>query len=437
MVSIRWLLGRARDARVWRPEHARLLWYQIARRNAGDAAGVTDHDHLVGAARWLERAQDASDDGGVCGRYSLSDGWTSSYPETTGYLVPTFLALARELGDDRFTHRAARCLEFLLAVQLPNGAFPAGEVHENTIHPSVFNTAQVLCGLAAWHAATGEPRALQAAHRAAEWLVSMQDPDGAWRKHVYMGVAATYSAHASCWVAELGDHSGVPGYLEAAARHLDWVLQHHDAETGWFDLAGFSAQDHEARRALTHTIAYTLWGVLRASEVLGRPEGMAAVNRAALGLASRLEYSGWLPGVLDHRWRGRAHYACLSGNAQMALVWFRLYRHNGSVVMLNAALKALDLIKRAQPLSSRDPNIWGGIPGSDPVWGEYLYNAFPNWAAKFFVDALLEKRRTLGQLAKREQAASPQTWPARSPTCRPNEANSGSGEGDTIRRQSR
>ena len=35
-------------------------------------------------------------------------GWTSSYPETAGYIIPTFLALARELGDSRFLDGAAR-----------------------------------------------------------------------------------------------------------------------------------------------------------------------------------------------------------------------------------------------------------------------------------------------------------------------------------------
>ena len=73
-------------------------------------------------------------------------------------------------------------------------------------------------------------------------------------------------------------------------------------------------------------------------------------------------------------------------------------RRTGNAVFLNAAFKALELGKRAQPMHARDADIRGGIPGSDPIWGDYLYNAFPNWAAKFFVDALLEKRRVLKDL---------------------------------------
>jgi hypothetical protein len=336
----------------------------------------------------------------------LDRGWTSSYPETTGYIVPTFLALARELGDNCFVDRAARCVEFLLRLQLSEGAFPAGEIHENTARPSVFNTAQVLCGLLAWHAATHDLRALVAAHRAADWLVSVQDTDGAWRKHVYLDAAATYHAHASCWLAEFGRHSGTPTYREAAVRHLEWVLRHRDSQTGWFDLAGFTADEHAARRALTHTIAYTLWGVLRTSEILGRDDGVAAVRHAALAIARRLELSGRLPAILDYRWRGQADYACLSGNAQMALVWMRLHRGDYGAVLLNAAFKALDHVKRAQPMFARDRHIRGGVAGSDPIWGQYLYNAFPNWATKFLVDALLEKIWLVKDLPHRRRG----TW---------------------------
>ena len=31
----------------------------------------------------------------------------------------------------------------------------------------------------------------------------------------------------------------------------------------------------------------------------------------------------------------------------------------------------------------------GGLPGSFPTWGQYMRFALPNWAAKFYLDALL------------------------------------------------
>jgi hypothetical protein len=391
--------ARRLAAQVWRAGGgSRLLRSGLTDRRRNREAGLVDRDHLLAAADWLCRAQDVMHDGGVCGRYSLHGGWSSSYPETTGYIIPTFLSLAEELGDKLFEDRAARCVRFLLAVQLPEGAFPAGEIRDNAIKPSVFNTAQVLGGLTAWHRSTGDSASLEAADRAAAWLCSVQGPDGAWRRHVYGGVAASYTAHAACWLAEFGEYRGIDPYLSAAGRHLDWVLGQQDPASGWFDLAGFEMADHAARRAVTHTIAYTLWGALRTSEILGRSDGIAAVTEAANQVARGLERTGWLPGVLDYRWRGCAPYACLTGNAQMALTWLRLYRRNHSAELLGAACKALDLVKCAQQMFTSDRDIRGGIPGSDPIWGEYIRDAVPNWAAKFFIDALLEKQWALEEL---------------------------------------
>jgi folate-dependent phosphoribosylglycinamide formyltransferase PurN len=389
------------DSAAQRPSHLRLLVEQVVGRDRNQRAGYTDRDHLKGAASWLERAQDAMDDGGIAGRYLLGNGWTSSYPETTGYLIPTLLDLEAVAGLPGFRDRAGRAVDFLLDLQLDEGAFPGAEVHENTRAPSIFNTAQILTGLVAWHRATGDERTLEAADRAGAWLVGCQDSDGAWRKHTYLGMSPTYTAHASCWLAELGQYLDSKPYLEAARKHLEWVLSHVDAETGWFDGCGFNEEQHSRREGFTHTIAYTIWGVLMNSEILEHEQGLAAVERAAWAVARRLELSRGLPGVLDHRWRKGSDSACLTGNAQMALIWMRLFERSGDERLLNAALKAIDLVKAAQPMNSAEAGIRGGVPGSDPVWGEYLRLGLPNWAVKFFVDALLVKERVMRGVADR------------------------------------
>jgi hypothetical protein len=393
------------DARIWKASHLGLMWSHVASRPRRTAPGATDRDHLRASVEWLERAQDVTGDGGVSGRYLLKTGWTTSYPETTGYIIPTFLALAEHFGEPRFRERARRSVEFLLPLQMSEGAFPGGEMDAKPARASAFNTGQILAGLTAWHAATGDRATLAAAERAAEWLASIQDEDGAFRRHTYLGLASTYSAHASCWLAEFGRHANHQPSLTAASRHLDWVLRNQDAETGWFDGAGFSTADHAQRVAVTHTIAYTIWGVLASSIALGREDGVEAARRAADRVARRLEISGWLPGRLDHRWRPAARFACLTGNAQMALIWFRLYERTGDGRFVNAALKALDQIKAAQRLDSAESGIRGGVPGSDPLWGDYIRLGLPNWAAKFFIDALLAKQKAVEQLRRHARSA--------------------------------
>ena len=53
-----------------------------------------------------------------------------------------------------------------------------------------------------------------------------------------------------------------------------------------------------------------------------------------------------------------------------------------------AIVRALDCVMSTQDVAARDPGIRGGIKGSHPVWGRYAPMSLPNWAAKFFVDAM-------------------------------------------------
>lgn len=402
------MLERLKDVarqRPWLPDHGSLLLRQSFDRNRNVRSSYSDHDHLLAAARWLCAAQDSQGDGGIAGRYRLDRGWTSSYPETTGYLVPTLLALDKVLPGSAYAGRAARAIDFLLKVQLPDGSFPGMEITENTTEPAAFDTGQILNGLTAWHRETGDPRALAAAERAARWLIEAQDSDGAYRKHTYLAMPTTYTAHLTCWLAEWGAYAKDESSLRAAERHLDWVLS-QAAPNGWIAKMGFNREQHEADEAYTHTIAYTIWGVLLISLLTGRNDGLAVAERAAEGMLRLTEISHRLPGVVSN-FKTRNKAVCLTGNAQMALIWFKLHSLKPNLRFVNGALKAIDLIKAAQPMTGRNLGITGGIAGSDPIGGPYIINAFPNWAAKFFIDALLEKQFVLDELAAKQPAIGP------------------------------
>jgi Beta-L-arabinofuranosidase, GH127 len=391
-LSVRGTLRSALGTGFWRPSSAQAL---IATRPGRSRSGPspTAEERLAAAAEWLRRAQDATGDGGVSWSYDLRRGWAPSYPETTGYIIPTMLALAARSGDDDFRRRAGKAVEFLARIQLPNGAFPAGTRGERSPRPSVFNTGQIINGLTNWYAATKDESILGLARAAADWLLEVQDEDGAWRRFGYLGYPVTYTAHASCWLAELGVVADEPSYREAALRHIGWVIAQCDRESGWFERSGFSEADHRAHRAVTHTYAYTVWGVLDVGVALGRPEFVAAARRSAVALAELTLAGGWLPGIVDASWSGRSNYACLTGNAQMALIWMRLAEIEQDPRFDLAARRVLELVGDAQAVRQRNPGIRGGIPGSDPIWGSYMPSTLPNWAAKFYIDALLTARR--------------------------------------------
>jgi hypothetical protein len=68
---------------------------------------------------------------------------------------------------------------------------------------------------------------------------------------------------------------------------------------------------------------------------------------------------------------------------------------------LNAAYNLLDDVAATQDVGARGRPHHGGIKGSQPIYGRYAPLQYPNWATKFFIDALLAKREVLSGNANR------------------------------------
>jgi hypothetical protein len=75
----------------------------------------------------------------------------------------------------------------------------------------------------------------------------------------------------------------------------------------------------------------------------------------------------------------------------MALVWLRMARRYERPELAGAAERSLDFVLRHQAGGRAQDQVAGALPGSVPLWGDYFPWAFPNWGAKFLIDALLEK----------------------------------------------
>src|SRR5205814_287313 len=112
---------------------------------------------------------------------ALGTPFLPSYPETTGYIIPTMLELAEYFNDSDFERRALEMGDWEIAIQMDNGAVMGGTVNADP-SPAVFNTGQVLLGWAALYRRTRDTRFRDAARRAVDWLLETQDPDGNWRR---------------------------------------------------------------------------------------------------------------------------------------------------------------------------------------------------------------------------------------------------------------
>ena len=366
--------------RLHRPEALGLLLHDLTgrRRPVQNA-----RRHLVEAAEWILGAQAATPDDGVAGAYTFEDGWVASYPETTGYIVPTLLATAEVLEEPRYGAHALRMAGWLLTVQYDGGGFP-GHFVDRRHPPIVFNTGQILFGLVAAHQATGDERFLVAARRAGDWLLETQDPDGAWRKFDYRGQVHTYNTRTAWALVELGLCAQRDEYVKGGERNLDWALGQQEPN-GWFRECTLTP----GRDPNLHAIAYTSQGLLEAGLRLDRSDYVAAGRRTCDAVLVRMRASGWIAGTFDRSWRGTARWSCLTGNAQMSAQWLRLRAVTGESAYLEAGLRANHFLKSLHDCETPNRHVRGAVKGSHPIWGRYLFGSFPNWAAKFFMDALL------------------------------------------------
>lgn len=348
---------------------------------------LDDQDRLLAlsaAADWMARAQDHSGDGGL-GSYHLIDGWGRTYPETTGYSVPTLLALAGALHRPDLAERAERAGATLLGLQRDDGGWQGGRVGEQ--RPSVvFNTAQVIRGMLALHRHTGREELLVAARRAAGWIAATQEPDGSWRRANFMGQARVYDSYVDAPLLLVHQVTGDPLSRTAAVRNLEWVVgRQHD--NGWFADADNTVKHND--RPIIHTIAYTIDGLVECGELLGDGRWIDAAHAAAIRLRERFLERGVLNGRYDRHWRGSEAFIT-TGGAQLAVVWERLARHREAVAYREAAARMRALLVHLQRRSEEGPDdARGALPGSFPLWGRYEKFAFPNWATKYLADALL------------------------------------------------
>lgn len=340
---------------------------------------------LDDAIRWLMIAQKNMSDDGM-GSYHLVDGWSSSYPETSGYIIPTLMVYGGLTGNDESIQTALKVAEWLLFIQKESGGWQGGRVNEQKPE-IVFNTGQVIRGMLAAYAHTQDDRFLKAATKAGDWLCQVQSKQGYWKMHALMENERVYDTYVDAPLLMLSDHTRDKKYAQHAIKNLDWVVDHKQHANAWFEDCDNTIKHND--RPILHTIAYTIDGLLDSGIHLENDKYKQAALQPAIRLRDIFIRDGKLHGRYDANWAG-SEYMILTGCAQMSIVWQKLFVLTGDQQFFDAALGMNTLLANIQnrQLSGSD-NTKGAIPGSFPIWGKYEPFAFPNWATKYFADALI------------------------------------------------
>lgn len=340
----------------------------------------SNREHVRAACDWLLHAQAVVGGGGYAHSYNLYLGWQPPYPETTGYIIPSLIRAARYLRDERYRDSAIRAGEWLIGVQQEDGAFL-----DLNGQRQVFDSGQILEGLLELYRETARGIYLQAAIRAGEFLVAVQDPAGPWTRYAYNGVAHTYYTRVAANLLKLWQATDQIEFKRAAEKAIRWSIR-QQLPNGYFAHMAFG----EVELPYLHTIVYVLEGLFEAAYINHDAAARAALLRTvnALSAASSRD-DGILYSRYDSNWTAHGRDRCLVGLAQWAGLLLDLAHTEDNPEWGALGRRVVDYLKRRQVRAGR-ANVLGAIPGSDPLWGSYCKFAFTNWTVKFFVDAVLK-----------------------------------------------
>jgi hypothetical protein len=372
-------------------QHVRM---DLLRYAFGVAKPVTGQagERARAAVDWLLRAQSASPDDGVSLGYFPCDGiyhgWRPSYPETTGYIITSLFRFAERFDEPLAKEAAIRMAHWEVSVQMPSGAVQGGPVTSPDLQtPAAFNTGMVLDGWCTAYQDTQAPAFLGAARKAADFLLNDLNEEGYFEtngEYVSVGEIKTYTCLCAWALYRFGVLAEDGRYCEGAIRSIEAALKQQQSN-GWFAHNCLSRSE----APLTHTIGYALQGILEVGVLSGRDDFQTAVRRGIDPLLEKIAPDGYLPGRFYADWEPGSFSSCLTGNAQIALVCFRLAEVTGETRYATSANRLLDFLKSLQARDLPNPALNGAIGGSFPLLGEYMRSGYPNWATKYFLDALL------------------------------------------------
>lgn len=340
-----------------------------------------DEVHLRAAVDWLLTAQ-RPPLGGYAHSFHLAYGWQPAYPETTGYIIPSLLEADRVLQDARIAPSVRSALAWLEDLQAPEGFYC--DLHNR---PQVFDTGQILIGFnyIAEHHPDLHPVAA-ALQRAADWLAAVQEADGAFVRFAYHNRPHAYYSRVGAALVKAGLLLDDAKLRQAGIRNLDWTVAQQQ-ENGFFRHSSFDDQP-----AFLHTMIYIIEGLLDGYELANNARYYQSCLKFTDHLLTRPRSVSLPRSQYNEDFSIHNSHLCLTGLAQWATVCLRLWRLTERQAYVDEAYRVIAYLKTRQILAGHG-NIKGALPGSVPIYGNYMRYAFPNWGVKFFMDSLLQKMK--------------------------------------------
>lgn len=341
---------------------------------------LMDNKRVAAAQKWILNSISACDFRGSSALYHPINGWERAYPETTGYLIPTFLQTAQKNDRNKWLKIAKDCGDWLCSIQLENGHFPGGV--GGTLSPNIFDTGQILLGLTHLWEWTKYERYLLAIQKSLNVLVGQLSVDGSWKADAYLdNYIPTYYTRVIWAILHANQYLRIPDVekkMKNALAYNESCINENGTVRNWAFGPG--------EPAFTHTIAYVIRGFLECGLLLKESRYIDLAESLTRTLLTHLDKHGQMAGSYDEDWNGDFSFICIPGHFQMVIILNKLFNLKKEQQYREAALRLFNTAQEKQfliPLKG----IYGGFAGSGPIWGKYLRGKLPNWAVKFYLDA--------------------------------------------------
>ena len=363
-------------------------------KTVGDGIPFDPDRSLDAAIIYLMRTIDACGGNASSKGYKVLSGWMPPYPETSGYIIPTLYQVGLHKSDQAYADTAEKIGYWLLSIQRKDGGF-VGREYGKLSRPIVFNTGMILIGLNRLFAETRQESFAIACDRAAEFLVRSADESGCFVRHLSNDIIHTYNVRAAWGLYQRGVTASDSRFIDVARKNADWTLT-QQLPNGFFNNNRFKP----GGPANSHGLAYIIRGLYEIHKLSADPRYLDAVRLTADQICDLYEKNGWLAATFDEDWQYTAKFTCLTGCAQLAIVLLKLCDEQPNSRYEAIAEQLIKDVARTQYLDNTNVRHFGAIKGSQPIYGGYAPLQYPNWATKFFIDALLKLKKQQAKSAE-------------------------------------
>ena len=253
--------------------------------------------------------------------YNPFSGWSLMYPETTGYIIPTFLTYGEKFKKETVIKKAIKMADWLLSIQNNDGSFPGGLFKKGLIRKSIFNSSQIIIGLVNIYNKTRDDKYLESSIKCAQWIVGNQNNDGSFSKYNYKNdYTPSYYTRVSWPLLMVWKLNGNEKLKDAAIKTLE-LIYNRKLKNGFIKHSGFKMNSY----AFIHTIAYVIRGFFEADQILKiNKYEKIAISWADI-IMKKFEINGKLPAAYYYDYRGLKKSECLTGYCQLAIIWLKIF----------------------------------------------------------------------------------------------------------------